>query len=508
MNDRWTYSDLIDLEYCLSLDREFQQSDLHERDRRIYLDIPEDRRDLPRDRLILRWLQARKRQVFGASAPKSPGTVICESYRTLGYLLATLGIVLGFVAALSFLAYSGTTPVNVLNFLFLFIFSQVLIMAVVFPVIGLRMAGLAEFPAPIVSLYALISSRFSGRVARLTAHLPAELRSACISMAGIVKKHGSRYRQAAYWPFFSLSQYVMVSFNLGLLTATLYRLITSDIAFGWQSTIQFSAPFIHKTVRMLALPWSWAFPHRISYPSEAEIEGSRIILKDGIYHLATQDLVSWWPFLVLCIVVYGLLFRSALVAIGRLGQQRSLRKLEFNTPALIQLVMRMRSPLVTSQAQSPAIPRQPVSTSPPADGDGVSPAGSALLLIPAEMSSDAADAIIDRLDRAGFRIAAQRTFMAGYGADQELFAEIAAHSWPEGGGIAAVVEAWMPPINETVELLRNLRAAAGPSLPVWVVLAGQPNGHGVPAPVTGAERSSWRQKIDELADPYLELVDP
>ena len=34
-----------------------------------------------------------------------------------------------------------------------------------------------------------------------------------------------------------------------------------------------------------------------------------MVLKEGIYHLTTPDLVSWWPFLLLAVCFYGFLPR-------------------------------------------------------------------------------------------------------------------------------------------------------------------------------------------------------
>jgi hypothetical protein len=302
----------------------------------------------------------------------------------------------------------------------------------------------------------------------------------------------------------------MASFSAGLLTATVYRLITSDIAFGWQSTIQFTTPFIHAIVRTLALPWSWIVPDHYSYPSEAQIEGTRIVLKDGIFHLATQDLVSWWPFLVLCIIVYGLLLRFILTLIGRFGRKRSLRNLQLNTPAHIQLVQRMQSPLVTSQAETVSnhngAYREPAVSN--RRGKAVHAAGSILLLIPAEMDGhEDVKRLHERLERSGFRVIDHRFFMAGYDSDQRLVDELAARKWPPDTGIAAVMEAWMPPINETLMFIQNVRYAVGPAVPVWVVLAGQPGSDGVPAGPSASERLVWQQKIDERADPYMDLID-
>jgi len=507
MEKNWTYAELIDLEYCLNLDQDKDQAALHERDRQILLNRPQTAAANDRTELIAYWLQQRKEQIFGLQDARSPGQITSETYRTLSFTLSICGVFLGIGAGLSFLAYSGTTPVNVLHFLFLFIFSQLLIIALIVPAVFLRLAGITAVPAPIVSIYASISSRFAG----LSAHIPAEKRAAYAQVSGIWKKQHSRYQRIAYWPFFSLSQYTMTGFNLGLLTATVYKLMISDIAFGWQSTIQFSTDFIHKLVCTLALPWSWVVPDPYACPSAAEIEGSRIVLKEGIYHLATQDLVSWWPFLVCCIIVYGVIFRIVLTLIGRIGRNRSLRSVRFNTPALLQLAQRMQSPLVSSQADpaaAPVVGPEPVTAQ--AGGTPVQTTR-VLLLVPEETAAlNGIDRFADYLGAAGFTVTEYRLFMTGYEADQELVETCGALDWPEGAGIAVIIESWMPPIRETLTFFSALREAIGTSVPIFVVPIGQSHGEvtgGVPAKPTEADRQIWQQKLDALADPYTALMD-
>ena len=40
------------------------------------------------------------------------------------------------------------------------------------------------------------------------------------------------------------------------------------------------------------MPWAWLLPADLAYPSLAQVEGSHMVLKEGIYHLATGDLVA------------------------------------------------------------------------------------------------------------------------------------------------------------------------------------------------------------------------
>ena len=118
------------------------------------------------------------------------------------------------------------------------------------------------------------------------AGMSADKKNSFQSALGTLK--GKRhYASLFFWPVFLLTQLFAMGFNTGLLAITLFKVASTDIAFGWQSTIQFSAEAIFHFVRVLALPWSWCVSSALAYPSLPEIEGSRIILKDGISYLVS-----------------------------------------------------------------------------------------------------------------------------------------------------------------------------------------------------------------------------
>jgi hypothetical protein len=354
---------------------------------------------------------------------------------------------------------------------------------------------------------------FIGRSKKFHHFLPSASADDMNRFMGLLKKQRVVHGAAFYWPLFSLSQRVMVCFNLGLLAATFFRILTSDIAFGWQSTIQFSTDFIAKTVKMLALPWSWIIPLQYSYPSATQIEGSRIILKDGIYHLQTQDLVSWWPFLVLCILFYGVIVRLFLVVIGNAGQWRALRDPKTGRPLLVQLVGRMTTPTISSQG-APTEPGNLTSSS--AEEGQISgetiksgPISTTLLLLISEdiASNYASDVWNRHLTSCGFTALDCKQYRREADADRSLFNSLENDPLPDEAGIMLIMESWMPPINETLEFIKELRSTVGEQIPLFVGLVGQGSDQNViyqPAPM---ERKIWHRKLDILADPYLSLVD-
>ena len=104
------------------------------------------------------------------------------------------------------------------------------------------------------------------------------------------------------------------------------------MAFGWQSSLQFSAGQVAEAARCLALPWSWFLQEGLGYPSLEQVQGTQIVLKEGIYNLDTKNLVSWWPFLCMSLVCYGLLPRCIMLLAGLSRYRRQLEGLELRYP--------------------------------------------------------------------------------------------------------------------------------------------------------------------------------
>jgi len=325
---------------------------------------------------------------------------------------------------------------------------------------------------------------------------------------GIVKSHSNMYGSLFYWPFFSLSQLFAIGFNIGLLAVTLLKILASDLAFGWQSTLQLSSDGIYQTVKLIALPWSWMLPQQISYPSLTEIDGSRIILKEGIYHLATQDLIAWWPFLVCCLFFYGLVIRSGLLILGKVIEKKSLERLQLNTPPCVSLTQRMQTPLVSTQAE-PEVQKSSTIFSPIATNRPRPEATQHLLpqviLIPDDVFDlCSADSLDPYMQSNGLLIQELHKFMTGYETDQELKQLLKDRNWSEQEGLFVLMEGWMPPLVDFLTYLKELRQALPENTIITLALIGKP-GETLFTQVTSGDFSVWQNKITAIGDPYLSL---
>lgn len=515
MNRTWRHQDIIDLEFLIDQDRETTPEKLHRRDRQLYLEQiqPQLEGDQPHTpaNLMNLWLQARRSQQPPADIP-SPGQITEDARKVLQFLLAVLGGGLGLAAGYAFFSYSGTMPVNVLHFLLCFVFSQLLLLALLgIGTIYRALRARPSSPSLLLDLLGRLSIQIVLRLRRqLINRMTAETHQAFTATLGRLRMVWTSHATLFFWPFFIGGQLFGVCFNLGLLLATFTKIAVSDIAFGWQSTLQFGPSALLSAVRWLALPWSWLLPEQIAYPSLAEIEGSRIVLKEGIYHLATTDLVSWWPFLLLAVLVYGLFSRLILLLYGALRQHRSLAILRFDRPSHRQILRRMQTPLVTSQAEAESPPAaSPAETQPREEKEPQPPpAIPAVTLVPDEIYDQIpAEILAAILQQHGFELCEQLRFLISYETDSQLLAELAGRRWPEDVALLLLVEAWMPPIVSFLSLLKDLRHALGENRAIYLKLLGKPTPATPLTPVTDDTMETvWQRKLAALADPHLHIA--
>lgn len=514
MKALYHYKNIIDLEFFLHRDTAVASDRLQKRDREIFLQLEKEQgadvvEKYPPQKLLDWWVQHNTAGEFPGHDKKSPGEVFLESLGLAKLILISLGIVTGLAGGAAFFTYTGATPVNVFQFLVLFIGSQLVLTAIWS--IGFFFRILLP-TAQIPSFYWLC---FLGGLKRLHGilhkqwlrNIGAEKRNSVGHALGIIRAQNSIYGPLFYWPLFCLSQLLTIGFNCGLLAITLLKVTTTDLAFGWQSTIQFSDQAIHTFVQWLSIPWAWIFPEAV--PSLAEISGSRIILKDTIYHLATEDLVAWWPFLVLCLLLYGLCLRLALLLLGRFIENRRLNRFVPDTPLHTALLRRMQTPIVTTQA-APEPKKEAIrpdivepEVQEPEAQTGLLPQ---LLLIPDDIYDACPAAELDfYLEKHGAVSIVRYRFQVGYDEDQQLKEQISTQDWQQNPGIFILMEGWMVPLVDFLTYLKELRGVTNKTTIITVALTGRPSS----SPFTSVAQQDmviWKQKLEAMGDPYIQLI--
>lgn len=514
MKTYWNYKDSINLEYFIRLDDEEDDTELHERDRTFFLQLPvesQNKEHASPASLLRAWLDGRAAGLAGNE--RLPGTIAVETMAMVRLVVVCTALITGFGAGMLYFSYSGDTPVNILPFCAIFVFFQILLVALfLFKRVLAGVVGKAVPRSAAIMVVSLLAERLYRLAIDKTKqnmggrHLQ-HMRSVKGQAGSFLRVHGT----ALYWPIFSLLQGAAVVFNVGLLAATFLKISVSDVAFGWQSTLQLSGQALHKLTSWLALPWSWLIGEGTGYPTLAEVEGSRIILKEGIAHLTTENLISWWPFLLLCVLVYSLLPRLLLYCYGRY-QQIQADVIPDPLPLEIeQIIRRMQTPVVTTQATpeppTKLVPRKKKATDSP-ETSAVEDLQPIVVLLPDDCyDSCTMEELQSVLQGEGFHPEHLHRFGVDYDSDQTLLKALSQPDHRHDAGFLVIVESWMPPLMDFLVFLKTLRSMTGPTVAIRIRMLGRPDADTIFTPVDDPSHSEvWKQKTGSLGDPYLEVL--
>ena len=527
MKTRWHIEDLIDLEYFFHIDAgdatQTPRLDIDARDRDIFLKYIQPRlpeaKSYPRRFIIKSWLDRRREMEKDTTGAKVilPGEAFAETSRFLGYGLFILGGLSGIGLAFSLLTYTGTAPLNISVYLGTTVFVQILLLLLLGGLLLIRLIRPRLFYTSVLySVLSRLTIALTGKLKqRIMTSLSGARREGLSATLGLVRGKKQIYGSLFYWPIFISAQLFGIGFNLGILGTTLLRVLGTDMAFGWQSTLQVSAGVVHGIVKWLAVPWSWFVPPDLAHPTLAQIEGSRLVLKDGIYHLATPDLVAWWPFLCFAVLFYGLLPRIVLFFFGRMTRTYLLDKIELTHGACDQLVDRMATPQVrfgvrfgTPGESWPNAAVATVSNEPPVEVDNARTDKKFFVLIPDEIFEACSDEDLEiTIGQALGGQVVEKIRIGNTDTDETIAPDRLIPAGSENGWthILILQEAWQPPIIEDIAFIKALRHHLGDRTPILVGLIGKPKPETIFTRVTPINWQTWKERLTALGDAYLRL---
>jgi hypothetical protein len=345
-----TITELFNLEVQMMKDHETDPSELRRRDRKIGQQL-ESQKSNRRD-LFLAWLKR-----VQAPGQPTPGQLFESGYRWLGRLLLLLGLISGGGTAASILSYDGSKPVNVVNFLAVIIGIQ-LIMIFFFllnslpKIIKKYIPGSGEF----YNFIRELSYLFSRLMAKIFEHLLSNQLNKLWTDLQRLKAKQKLYHSVEKWLAVGLTQRFGLAFNIGALATCLYLISFSDLAFAWNTTLDISSKTFHQAVRAISLPWSGLIPEAV--PSSELVEASRYFRLDSEYvntpvetNIPKAVVVGgWWSFLVLSLVCYGLIPRLLIFITAKLKLKSALSKIPLHTADFESLYDRLTRPLFETRA--------------------------------------------------------------------------------------------------------------------------------------------------------------
>ncbi len=592
---KWTIGDIIDLEYFLKKDLSLtDQSYLKKRDRKIYLNciepvLKKDARlkkiyqvlsddtennsnsnskrektdsgiktddrttiDKFRKNIIRLWLHEMRENVKSEISHPFlfPGSFYEEIHKILKILFLILGILAGISLCTSFFSYTGTNPLNVAYFIAITVLPQIFLFTILFLSLFLTKQNIIrKKPFGIYGLTGVCVEKFMlWSEKKIFGKISGIDREKILTLLGIIREGHIVYGFLFFWPIFILFQLFAMGFNVGVLGSTLFHVMFFDTAFGWQSTVQVNAHNVYKIVSMIAAPWSWFIPPDIAFPGPAEIQGSRMILKDGILHLTTANLVSWWPFLCFTVLFYGFLPRFILFVSANICLKGNLKNGKLNHGDCTKLIRRMLFPGVSFDSKSGACDKEnfPGAVEPSFSRDPENPSrdlqypsndlqnsldidkfsepdDNSLKLTgeaPVKFTALIPDDIYDQCDfeqlkrivKACNGCCLSGVVRVGINFNQDFFTIEKIISEKENPhGFILIYEAWQPPIREILKFIKNIRKAGEKEMPLIIALIGKPDKTTIFTPVMEMDLKIWNMKIKGLGDPYIQietLVEP
>ncbi len=282
-----------------------------------------------------------------------------------------------------------------------------------------------------------------------------------------------------------------LAFAVAALLTLLTQVLIHDLAFGWSTTLETSAPAYHDLTTALAWPWRSWLPQAV--PSLDLVEQSRYF---RIGNAAVSDparLGDWWTFLAMLWFFYALLPRLLLLALSHAQLSWRARQLLATHPGRAAWRQRCDTPWVSNggdvTANNPPVPATGEQQKPP-------PAQHAQMLIRWAGAGDATrlsqrlgDPLLT-LDAGGAASLAQ---------DQQVLAQ--AHQ--AGGPLILATRGWEPPTGELADFLQDARQRLGDTLIQLVPLA--PGDQ--PALASDIALAPWRRFVARHGDAALVLAD-
>jgi hypothetical protein len=516
---RLTPEDLIDLEMQLQADRERDSQELRRRDGRIGQEIDAPRLAAEgRDReMFLGWLR-RVREV-DPSQP-SPGRQVKLFLEVVGLVLVLLGFGIGFGAVTGWLRLNPTEPVNAI-FFWIVIVGVPLLLLVVWLIAVLPTGWLRHLPGAeaFQMLLRLVARALPLVVAWTAARMSPEHRLLLARLRGTLQSWSWIYGRIQFWTLVAMTQMFAVAYVVGAILAFVAVSYGNDPAFGWKSRL-LTPEELHAVVHTIALPWGRFWP--AAAPTLEHITLTRFSSLDPRYLESFQNRggaadawALWWPFLMACLVFYGLIPRIATLAISRWNARRALGRVKLDHGDFYKLKDRLTRFFVETQAATPEASREEatgraapvVLPSLPASREPSAPFPVRHIVKWAGVNCDRDE--VGKLVRERLHVEPAEVFTVGDLQGKGDAQTLRALERDGQGEVLMVVESWEPPIADYVDFLSELRSVVGRERMIVVLLYNRDR-EGKPVAPRPRDVQVWRDQIATLGDPWIcveELVE-
>lgn len=339
-------TEIINIEYQLYSDTQADPVEIRKRDREIGKDYTGPEGD--RISLFRFWLKKLEDE------KSYPGQSISSALIFLRYLVFLFFLISGATTCSGLLAYDGSRPVNIVNFLAVFVGFQILLYLLFLLNI---LPGSIRKKLPLIGdFYRFAGFIFTSIMEKTGKHLYKNKTESIREITGLYHRAKSRhviYKKIERWTLFSITQLGGFAFSLGALASCTYLIIFSDLAFAWNTTLDVSPELFHRIISTISTPWSAISPDLI--PTIDLVESTRYFRLDDSYsglHSSALTAGGWWPFLICTLIFYGLVPRLIFLLLSRFTLFSAQKRSPFLTAEFDSLYRRLTSPIISTQTEN------------------------------------------------------------------------------------------------------------------------------------------------------------
>ncbi|XOV84833.1 MAG: DUF2868 domain-containing protein [bacterium] len=252
--------------------------------------------------------------------------------RNLIWILLGSGVLIGASLCTLALTFEGDYPINLLALL-----GVLILLPLLFLVITVLFCLLQAFG--VTAMRFLPHGMSPGRWM-----LDLFERFGGLQLTGSYGQNDARAR-LGFWQVVVFSQWFGVGFYVGAALALTVLVSVSDLAFGWSTTLNVAPSTVHGLFTVMALPWEKIWMTAV--PSAELVAQSRIFRLAAPSGIETAAILgTWWKFVLMSLLVWGLLPRMMLLILGAWRLQRATGAYLLQHSEVTALLDRLSSPVL------------------------------------------------------------------------------------------------------------------------------------------------------------------
>ncbi|MCF6263012.1 MAG: DUF2868 domain-containing protein [Xanthomonadales bacterium] len=473
----------------MSRDDGLKHSDLHARDRAIAL-TRDDPEISDAEGQLSYWLS----KLVTAEDQRLAAEIV-SGHRLIRIGISLLGVLFGWLAIMGLFQYDGQNRVNLVYLLVVLVGLQLSLTGLT--LIAMLPQSIARCLPGFSSFQQLLRWFSPGRLQKLFSRfMPASEHESILQLLGRQQKI---YAGIGKWQVFGWAQLFGVVFNMAALLSVFVLIASRDIAFGWSSTLDIDPIAILAVTNVLSWPWHVWLP--IAVPDLQLIEASHYFrLQNTAGEVSPEVLGHWWPFVMLCLVFYGLLPRLLLLLFCKTQLRSAYVYTLQHFPGRQELLTRLNSAVIETRASEH---ERNIDTL-IAETDILKPQriSEALILINWAGFEFENTQLLNEFLTIG-QLTMKTMFRAGINCslkdDEQVITEIG--KLDALAPIGIILKAWEPPLGELADFIADLRKTGSPQRMIYLLPLAIKSQAMVE--VENYDLQEWQRFTRQLADPWI-----